>query len=113
MSNHNQNGKSVVVRIVPTTTTISTATTTTTSDNHNLNHHRDLEPSETSPLNQPQHARDNHSDASSSAVSTVTSEQSTKKLIDNENDQSWCIIRNILANLLIFLCGMLSHSFTL
>lgn len=100
MANHNQNGKTVVVRIVPSTlSTVTTATCTTISpDQHSS------EPNETSPLNQV--TRDNHSDASSSAVSTVASEQSTKKLIEHDNDdQSWPIIRNFLVNLMIFLCG--------
>lgn len=75
----NQNGKLVVVRI-PT-------------EPH-------LEPNEASPLNL--RGRDNNSDSSASAV---TSEQSTKKLIDSEMDHSKKRVFRIGIDFLLLCCG--------
>ena len=75
----NQNGKLVVVSI-PT-------------DPH-------LEPNEASPLNQRGH--DNNFDSSASAV---TSEQSTKKLIDTEMDHSKKRVFRIGIDFLLLCCG--------
>jgi hypothetical protein len=80
----NQNGKSVVVRIIST--------------------EPQSEPSESSPLNQ--RGRDNNSDASSSA-SAVTSEQSTKKLIEADMDQSKKILLKIGVDIVLLCCGEL------
>lgn len=79
----NLNGKSVVVRI-PT--------------------EPQSEPTEISPLNQ--RGRDNNSDASSSA-SAVTSDQSTKKLIEYNMEQSKQILLRIIIDFLLLCCGEL------
>lgn len=76
----NQNGKSVVVRI-PT--------------------EPQSEPNEASPLNQ--RGRDNNSDASS--ASAVTSEQSTKKLIDADMDHSRRRLLRVCIDFLLFCSG--------
>lgn len=78
----NQNGKSVIVRV-------STEPQS--------------EPNETSPLSQ--RGRDNNSDASS--ASAVTSEQSTRKLIDAEMDQSRTILTRIGIDFLLLCAGEL------
>lgn len=85
----NQNGKSVVVRI-PT--------------------EHQSEPNETSPLNQ--RGRDNNSDASSSA-SAVTSEQSTKKLIEDDMDKSRKTMIGIGIDFLLLCCGEFAKKFFL
>lgn len=76
----NQNGKSVIVRM-PT--------------------EPQPEPNEASPLNQ--RGRDNNSDVSS--ASAVTSEQSTKKLIDAEMIHSKRRLLRIGIDLLLLCCG--------
>lgn len=81
----NQNGKSVVVRI-PT--------------------EAQAEPNETSPLKN-QRARENNSDASSSA-SAVTSEQSAKQLIQTDMPaQSKNVSLRVCIDFLLLCCGEL------
>lgn len=85
----NQNGKSVVVRI-PT--------------------EPQSEPNETetSPLNQ--RGRDNNSDVSSS-TSAVNSEQSTKKLIEDDMRESRRILLRIGIDFLLLCCGKFWKTF--
>jgi hypothetical protein len=64
---------------------------------------------ETSPLNQ--RGRDNNSDASSSA-SAVNSEQSTKKLIEDDMNQSRKILLRIGIDFLLLCCGKLHENNT-
>lgn len=79
----NQNGKSVVVRILTEPQQESNET-------------------ETSPLNQ--RGRDNNSDASS-AASAVNSEQSTKKLIEDDMSESRQNLAKIGFDFLLLCCG--------
>jgi hypothetical protein len=85
----NQNGKSVVVRIPTETQPESNET-------------------ETSPLNQ--RGRDNNSDASS-AASAVNSEQSTKKLIEEDMSESRQNLVRIGGDFLLLCCGESDYMF--
>lgn len=81
----NQNGKTVVVKLPMEQSNIDST--------------------ETSPLNQ--RLRDNNSDISSSPSSAVTSEQSCKKFIhnNNENQSSRKILLNIFIDVTVLLIG--------